>query len=88
MAFAIEMEERFAAYNAQMCLVHARRVREQLRDDFVLSPPPPQTPPGALSPVAYVPLRGRTDKAALPAASLQEDAQLAREGSKACPHPC
>ena len=41
MAFAIEKEERFAAYNAQMCLVHARRVREQLRDDIVLSPPPP-----------------------------------------------
>ena len=29
MAFAIEKEERFAAFNAQMCIIGARRVREE-----------------------------------------------------------
>lgn len=58
MAFAIEKEERFAAYNAQMCLVHARKVREQLRDDFVSSPPHTNTA-GALSPGTFLPLRGQ-----------------------------
>ena len=32
MSFAIEKEERFAAYNAQMCLAHARNVRQELQD--------------------------------------------------------
>ena len=35
MAFAIEKEERFAAYNAQMCLRHARQVRKEIHDKFV-----------------------------------------------------
>jgi hypothetical protein len=46
MSFAIEKEERFAAYNAQMCLRHARQVRKEIHDKFV-SPVPstlfPQT---------------------------------------------
>ena len=81
MAFAIEKEERFAVYNAQMCLVHARRVREQLRDDFVLSPLPHKHRPAPCPPARMCLCAvAHTDGAALPAAFIQEDAQLVREG--------
>ena len=48
MAFAIEKEERFAAYNAQMCLVSSRKVRQELEDKYVLYLPV-QLAPGSRS---------------------------------------
>jgi len=93
MAFAIEKEERFAAYNAQMCLVHSRRVREQLGDDFVsdsaavhpvpatcVCAPRAQTGPRRRGGGAVCARATGSDGAVLPGAPLQEDAQLAREG--------